>query len=109
MQPVFEPPKTEEPKTKRGEDISNAQLSSLLDEVSDGKKSALDFSKYMCDNLDIPVIYDGSKYSFSAFCLMLRKMKKVKQIIATPYKNSNNCITSMVVEVKKKNKILGVF
>ena len=100
-----EPVKPEAPKPKTGADISPALFEHLLMQVSEGNKSAADFSGYLCDNLDIKVSYEGKVITFSALCdellnIKAKKIKKIDVFIST--KNSNNCVTSLTVTIKKK-------
>lgn len=100
-----EPVKPEAPKLKTGSEISASQFEHLLMQVSEGNKSAADFSGYLCDNLNISVSYQGKVITFSALCEELKniKAKKIKKIdVFISTKNLNNCITSLSVTIKKK-------
>lgn len=100
-----EPVKPEAPKPKTGVEISAPQFGNLLMQVSEGTKSAADFSGYLCDNLNINVSYGGKVITFSALCEELKniKAKKIKKIdVFISTKNSNNCVTSLTVTIKKK-------
>ena len=102
-----EPQTEEKPKeepVKMAPIITNDQLSDMLKQVAEGKKQAGDFKEFLCDNLDIAVMYEKKPTTFSAMCKSLEKIRnrRVKKIHVLPYRNGKtNCIEQMQVTVEK--------
>ncbi|HLZ88259.1 MAG TPA: PKD domain-containing protein [Puia sp.] len=103
-------PKKEEEKPK-APPVTDDKLQSMLLQVVDGTMVQDDFGAYICNNMNIPVMYNGAKTTFSAMCADLKnqKRKKIKKIsVTTTRVDATNCIVSMDVTVEKKKSFLGL-
>jgi len=98
---------------EKAPDITTTQMSDLLDAVVVGEKQAGDFSPYLCEHLDMPVIYNGTNMTFSQMCAELRKFKRLNNI-NRPTVNitryaSTGCITNMTVTVTTRTLLNRTF
>lgn len=91
------------PEVKKAPEFSKDQWSAALYDVSAGKKTAQEFAEYFCGNLDATVLYETNEYKFKDFCTELKKISdnRIKQITVITIKNSNNCVLSLQVGIKK--------
>jgi PKD repeat protein len=104
--PVPTPPEPEpEPEPiKKAPMITGAELEKMFLEVTDGRKSASDFTEYLCGQLNANVSYNNNRITFTQMCVDMEKVKKrrVKKITVTVFRNeTTNCIESLVVTLKK--------
>ena len=94
-------------------DVQADEVTLLLQGVVTGEKKSGDFTQYFCDETDIPVTYNGTPMKFSQMCNILRGYKKLKKIgrpeVQLSKNASSHCINRMVVNVKKKGFIDGLF
>jgi hypothetical protein len=110
LNPTQEQPKKEEEKPK-APPVTDDKLQSMFLQVVDGTMVQDDFATYICNNLNMPVMYNGAKTTFSAMCADLKnqKRKKIKKITVTTTRvDATNCIVSMDVTVEKKKSFLGL-
>ena len=62
--------------------------------------SAKDFSKYLCDNLQLPMTAKGKRTTFVEFCEKIKgKSIKIKELEIFRNKK-NNCIEYITVQYK---------
>jgi hypothetical protein len=102
--PVVAPPKVEE--KPKAPTATNEQMEDMLMQVVDGSKTAADFASYLCNNLNLSIVYNGKNTTFSALCNELRqtKKKKIKKITVSQYTFSQTgCVYNMVVTLDKKS------
>lgn len=109
-QPNDVPPKVEiKPKeeVKVVRDITPDEISVLLEGVVSGKKDAVDFTEFLCGDLNIMVKYNDKSMSFNRMCNELKEFKKAKKIskpdVTLAKDKATNCIKSMNVKVDKKS------
>jgi hypothetical protein len=90
--------------------IDQSALVKLVEEIVIGKKTASDFSRYLCD--DLVVTYNNKRMTVSEMCNKLREWKNLRKI-KTPEvhvrKNTTNCIKEMAVTVKKETLLDKIF
>lgn len=100
------PPPPPPPEQKKAPEISTGDLAAMLKQVASGKKTAADFSEYLCGNTNIEVYYNDRKMSFTEMCETIRKVKREKKIksleVQKLYKSPLNCILSLSVDLDKK-------
>lgn len=105
--PVKEPPKP------TGVNISKEELESKLRMVVNNFLKADSFAPYLCNNLTMPVVLNGTEITFTQLCTKLSSLqneKKIKELKVQPIKNNDtNCIISMNVTLKLKKSFLGIF
>jgi hypothetical protein len=101
------PPAVLEPKSepvpepvKKAPKIAVAELQSMLVQVTDGSKSAADFSAFICGKMDLPVIYNSKKMTFENMCRELKKVRRRRVKELTVFFSANpttNCIELLTV------------
>ncbi|HXB07024.1 MAG TPA: PKD domain-containing protein [Puia sp.] len=98
------------PEVTKAPPVSDEKLQVMLFQVVDGNLVQDDFAQYICNNMNLPVMYNGSKTTFSAMCADLKnqKRKKIKKITVGTTKDGTNCILTMDVVVEKKKSFLGL-
>jgi len=92
---------------KKAPKISEDQFEILLNKVAEGSKVKDDFTDFLCDDLDIPVVKnDKDLISFSQLCAQL-KGKKVKiESIRLNKDKQNNCIKGLNINYKVKKYLI---
>ncbi|NER19149.1 PKD domain-containing protein [Spongiivirga citrea] len=104
---IPEEPEEEEEETPppfRAPDIGTGGLEALFQSIGLKTGTVSDFSRYTCDNKNIPLSVSGNSMTLDEFCKYLEKKGK-KRIIKVKRINraENNCITSMILTSKKKS------
>lgn len=98
-----------EEKPKIYADVQADEMIILIQAVVSGEKKPADFSQYFCDDLNIPVTYNGKPMKFSQMCNLLKDFKKAGNIskpeVQLIKNSSTNCIKMMIVNVKKRSRI----
>ncbi|PKV50733.1 hypothetical protein ATE84_2799 [Aquimarina sp. MAR_2010_214] len=91
-----------EPKTEfRAPDIKDSNFASKIMAVSNKKASAKDFSKYLCDNLQLQMTARGKRTTFIEFCEKIKgKRIKIKELEIFRNKK-NNCIEYITIQYSK--------
>jgi hypothetical protein len=94
---------------KKAPKISEDQFEILLNKVAEGSKVKDDFSDYLCDDLDIPVVKnDNDLLTFAQLCAAM-KGKKIKiESIRLSKDKTNNCIKGMSINYKVKKYLIWV-
>ncbi|WP_073482581.1 MULTISPECIES: PKD domain-containing protein [unclassified Flavobacterium] len=92
---------------KKAPKISEDQFEILLNKVAEGSKVKDDFTEFLCDDLDIPVVKnDKELITFSQLCASL-KGKKIKiESIRLNKDKQNNCIKGMNINYKVKKYLI---
>lgn len=92
---------------KKAPKISEDQFEILLNKVAEGSKVKDDFSEFLCDDLDIPVVKnDRDLLTFSQLCAVI-KGKKVKiESIRLNKDKQNNCIKGLNISYKVKKYLI---
>ncbi len=104
--------KAEAPKPKAPE-ITNEQMSAGLTDLVTGQKRAADFASYLCDNLNLMVVYNGNAMTFTEMCNEISQFKKVKKIqqpkVLLTKDGVTGCIITMNVTINKKSLFDKIF
>lgn len=92
---------------KKAPKISEDQFEILLNKVAEGSKVKDDFSEYLCDDLDIPIVKnDSDLLTFSQLCAAI-KGKKIKiESIRLNKDKQNNCIKGLNISYKVKKYLI---
>lgn len=92
--------------TEFAPDISENQFELLIHQVANQTKQKEDFSKYICDNYQIPVIKNGDQViAFEEFCTRIKgKEIKIESLRLT--RDNLNCIDGFTITYKVKG-LLG--
>jgi len=92
----------DEPVTEyRAPDISNSAFAKKIMAVTQKKATAKDFSKYLCDNLQLPISVKGKRTTFIDFCEKIKgKGIKIKDLQLFPNKKTN-CIEYITIKYSK--------
>ncbi len=92
---------------KKAPEISNEQFEILLLKVAEQSKTKEDFSEYLCENYEIPVVKNQKELmTFADFCLGI-KGKDIRVESLTLLKDPvNNCVVSMNVNYKIKKNLM---
>lgn len=92
---------------KKAPKISEDQFEILLNKVAEGSKVKDDFSDYLCDDLDIPIVKnDRDLLTFSQLCAAI-KGKKIKiESIRLNKDKQNNCIKGFNITYKVKKYLI---
>lgn len=92
--------------------ISNDDLEEQLKQVASGRKTAGDFSRYLCD-LNMEVFYNKKKMTFAGMCEEIRKKVEdknyVKSIHVIQTKIDHGCITFLNVTLDKYGLLKRTF
>lgn len=87
-------------------DIQADEMIILIQGIVSGEKKAPDFSQYFCDEMNIPVTYNGTPMKFSQMFNILKDFKKVNNIsrpeVQLMKNSTTNCIKMMIVNVEKR-------
>lgn len=106
-------PPAKEPPKPAGVSISKEELESKLRLVVNNFLKAESFAPYLCNNLNMPVVLNGTQITFTQLCTKLSSLqneKKIKELKAQPIKSDEtNCIISLNVTLKLKKNFLGIF
>ena len=112
LTPVDKPKEPEKaPEVAKAPPVSEDKLQAMLFQVVDGTLVQDDFAQYICNNMNMPVVYNGAKTTFTAMCqdLKTQKRKKIKKIsIVVSRSEATNCILQLDVNVEKKKSFLGL-
>lgn len=94
---------------KKAPKISEDQFEILLNKVAEGSKVKDDFSEFLCDDLDIPIVKnDTDLLTFSQLCSAL-KGKKIKiESIRLNKDKQNNCVKGLNINYKVKKYMIWV-
>ncbi|AOW10458.1 PKD domain-containing protein [Flavobacterium gilvum] len=92
---------------KKAPKISEDQFEILLNKVAEGSKIKDDFSEYLCDDLDIPVVKnDTDLLTFSQLCAAI-KGKKIKiESIRLNKDKQNNYVKGLNISYKVKKYLI---
>lgn len=92
---------------KKAPKISEDQFEILLIKVAEGSKVKDDFSEFLCDDLDIPIVKnDDELLTFSQLCSSI-KGKKIKiESIRLNKDKENNCIKGLNITYKVKKYLI---
>jgi hypothetical protein len=103
------PPKAPElvPPPKTYADVQADEMIILIQGIVSGEKKPADFSLYFCEEMNIPVTYNGTPMKFSQMYNLLREFKKINNIskpeVQLIKNSSTNCIRMMVVNVTRRS------
>ena len=107
--PIAEQLAQQEKEEPKAPPISGQQFDKLLRGVANKQKTAVDFSDYLCGNLNIQVSLNGQETSFSELCTKLSKLKsekKIKRLNVQLIKNEKtSCVIALVVLFKEKETL----
>jgi hypothetical protein len=94
---------------KKAPKISEDQFEILLTKVAEGSKVKDDFTDFLCDDLEIPVVKNGSDLlTFAQLCSNI-KGKKIKiEAIRLNKDKTNNCIKGLSINYKVKKYLIWV-
>ncbi|SNR31279.1 PKD domain-containing protein [Flavobacterium sp. ov086] len=94
---------------KKAPKISEDQFEILLGKVAEGSKVKDDFSEFLCDDLEIPIVKnDKDLLTFAQLCANI-KGKKIKiESIRLNKDKTNNCIKGMSINYKVKKYLIWV-
>jgi hypothetical protein len=94
---------------KKAPKISEDQFEILLNKVAEGSKVKDDFSEFLCDDLDIPIVKnDTDLLTFAQLCSAI-KGKKIKiESIRLNKDKQNNCIKGLNINYKVKKYMIWV-
>lgn len=102
--PFVEPPVIEK---KMAPDISSEQFEILLLKVAEQSKTKEDFSEYICNQYEIPVIKnDDELLTFADFCLKIKGEKIKVETLLLNRDKENNCIVSINIQYKVKKNLI---
>lgn len=92
---------------KKAPKISEDQFEILLNKVAEGSKVKDDFSDYLCDDLDIPVVKnDSDLLTFSQLCSALKGKKIRIESIRLNKDKQNNCVKGLNISYKVKKYLI---
>jgi len=91
---------------KRAPELSHEQFELLLLDVASQAKTKDDFSDYLCENFDVPVLVNGEDlFSFTDFCQKI-KGKEIRFEAIGLQKDNLNCIDNINLSYEVK-KLIG--
>lgn len=92
---------------KKAPKISEDQFEILLNKVAEGSKVKDDFSEYLCDDLDIPIVKnDTDLLTFSQLCASIKGKKIRIESIRLNKDKQNNCIKGLNISYKVKKYLI---
>lgn len=92
---------------KRAPKISEDQFEILLNKVAEGNKVKDDFTDFLCDDLDIPVVKnDSDLITFSQLCAAIKGKKIRIESIRLNKDKQNNCIKGLNISYKIKKYLI---
>ncbi len=94
-----------ETSVKKALDISHTQFSTKLVALAKGEKDLKDFAEYLCDDLNIPVVYNSRSSTFRQAANDIKGMsaRRIREINVTITKDeTTNCIKALNIVVKRK-------
>lgn len=107
-------PKNKTPKDsitsiKKAPKVSEDQFEILLNKVADGSKVKDDFSEFLCDDLEVPVVKnDNELITFAQLCAGL-KGKKIKiESIRLNKDKTTNCVKGLSINYKVKKYLIWI-
>ncbi len=81
--------------------ITEAEFRSKVEQIANEKITAGTLAKFLCGNINIPVIARGKPTTFLAFCENI-KGKKIRKIKVELFReDGSNCITNIAIDYKK--------
>lgn len=94
---------------KKAPKISEDQFEILLNKVAEGSKVKDDFSDFLCDDLEVPVVKnDKELLTFAQLCANI-KGKKIKiESIRLNKDKTNNCVKGMSINYKVKKYMIWI-
>ncbi|NSL87942.1 PKD domain-containing protein [Chitinophaga solisilvae] len=94
------PPVEEKPRVPA---VSDDEFQYMLTQVVGKQKTAADFAKYLCDNLQARVLLNDNRTdNFAHFCDRIHGKKRVKIQKVNLVKDKNGCVTEIRVIYDKK-------
>ncbi|MCD0469046.1 PKD domain-containing protein [Flavobacterium sp. JAS] len=92
---------------KKAPKVSEDQFEILLTKVAEGSKVKDDFTEYLCDDLDIPVVKnDNDLLTFSQLCASIKGKKIRIESIRLNKDKQNNCIKGLNISYKVKKYLI---
>lgn len=92
---------------KKAPKISEDQFEILLLKVAEGSKVKDDFTEFLCDDLDIPVVKnDNDLLTFSQLCASIKGKKIRIDAIRLNKDKQNNCIKGLNISYKVKKYLI---
>ncbi|MDN3672779.1 PKD domain-containing protein [Flavobacterium branchiarum] len=92
---------------KKAPKVSEDQFEILLIKVTQGNKVKDDFTEYLCDNLDIPIVKNNKDLlTFSQLCASIKGKKIRIESIRLNKDKQNNCIKGINISYKVKKHLI---
>ncbi|WP_211323808.1 PKD domain-containing protein [Chitinophaga dinghuensis] len=89
--------------------ITAEEFRFMLQQVIYGNKQFTDFSEYLCNNIQTPVIInEKTMMPFNQFCLQIRGKKRLSIDQVNITRDKSGCITALNIQYNKK-KFIGLF
>lgn len=93
--------------TKKAPKISEDQFEILLNKVAEGSKVKDDFTEFLCDDLDIPIVKnDTDLLTFSQLCASIKGKKIRIESIRLNKDKQTNCIKGLNISYKVKKYLI---
>ncbi len=89
--------------------ITEEEFKFMLQQVINGNKLFTDFSEYLCNNVQIPVIInEKNMIPFNQFCIQIKGRKRLFIEHVDITRDKSGCISTLSISYNKK-KFIGLF